>query len=98
MWEYKVITWIGGNLEVLLNEMGSQGWDLCGIKGDDFIFKRGRDTDTSTETDINPYYPYYPYYPYCPVTPYYTNPPYTVTSGTSGTITASPANTTSTTI
>ena len=97
MWEYKVITWIGGNLEVLLNEMGSQGWDLCGIREDDFIFKRSKDTNT----DTNPYYPYYPSYPsypYYPVTPYYTNPPYTVTSGTSGTITASPANTTSTTI
>ena len=84
MWEYKVITWVGGNSEVLLNEMGAQGWDLCGIKEDDFIFKRS--TDTNKGTDINPYYPYYPYY---------INTPYIVTSGT---IPASPANSTSTTI
>lgn len=79
--------------------MGSQGWDLCGIREDDFIFKRSKDTNT----DTNPYYPYYPLTPYYrnppyTVTPYYTNPPYTVTIETSGTISASPANTTSTTI
>ena len=93
MWEYKVITWLGNNLEVLLNEMGSQGWDLCGIKEDNFIFKRN--TDTDTDTHINPYYPYYPYYP---VTPYYTGPLYITTSGTSPASPASPANSVSTTI
>ena len=94
MWEYKVITWVGGNSEVLLNEMGAQGWDLCGIKEDDFIFKRNTDTDTDTDTDtyINPYYPYYPYYP---ITPYYINTPCIVTSAT---IPASPANSAGTTV
>ena len=87
MWEYKVITWVGGNSEVLLNEMGAQGWDLCGIKGDDFIFKRNKDKDT-----------YNPYYPYCPVTPYYINTPCIITSGTIPASSASSANSVSTTI
>lgn len=64
MWEYKVITWLGNNLEVLLNEMGAQGWDLCGIKEDNFIFKR------NTYTYINPI---------PTVDPYYINPPYIIT-------------------
>ena len=54
--------------------MGAQGWDLCGIKEDNFIFKRNMDTDT--DTHINPHYPCYPYYTYPP----YTNPPYIITS------------------
>ena len=67
MWEYKVITWVGNNLEVLLNEMGAQGWDLCGIKEDDFIFKR------NTYTYINTIHT---------VDPHYINPPYVITSTT----------------
>lgn len=58
---------MGNNLEVLLNEMGSQGWDLCGIKEDDFIFKRNTNTNTSIPYTVNP----------C-----FINPPYVITSTT----------------
>lgn len=44
--------------------MGAQGWDLCGIKEDNFIFKR------NTYTYINPI---------PTVDPYYINPPYIIT-------------------
>ncbi len=45
-WEYKV--WSEGirarlnddRFEVELNELGAQGWELCGRNGDSHIFKR----------------------------------------------------------
>ena len=64
---------MGDNLEVLLNEMGSQGWDLCGIKEDNFIFKR------NTYTYINTIHT---------VDPYYINPTYIITSSASSAGTA----------
>ena len=41
MWEYKVVEINEFNLEQLLNELGQQGWELCGLREDNFVFKRG---------------------------------------------------------
>ena len=40
IYEYKVIKFNSINLEKLLNEFGQQGWDLCGIHENTFIFKK----------------------------------------------------------
>ena len=53
--------------------MGVQGWDLCGIREDDFIFKKNINTNT---------------YTYYTVNPYYINPPSIITSKASSTSTA----------
>jgi hypothetical protein len=73
MWEYKVVKINEFNLEQLLNELGKQGWELCGLREDDFVFKR------NTYTYINTLHT---------VDPYYINPPYIITSTTSTTSTA----------
>jgi hypothetical protein len=43
MFEYKIAPLIYSSLdelEIYLNAMGRKGWELCGITGRDFVFKR----------------------------------------------------------
>ena len=40
MWEYKVIEIKEHSLNEVLNNLGKQGWELCGMKDNDYIFKR----------------------------------------------------------
>jgi hypothetical protein len=43
MFEYKIVPLIYSSLdelEIYLNAMGRKGWELCGITGRDFVFKR----------------------------------------------------------
>ena len=40
MIEYKVIEKRHQNLKELLNDMGKDSWELCGVYEHDFIFKR----------------------------------------------------------
>lgn len=39
-YEYKTIEKYATKLDDLLNELGEEGWDLCGIYHDVFIFKK----------------------------------------------------------
>lgn len=40
MWEYKVIEIKEHSLNEVLNNLGKQGWELCEMKDNDYIFKR----------------------------------------------------------
>jgi hypothetical protein len=49
--EYKVVPLIYSSLEefeVYLNSMGRKGWELCGITGRDFVFKRMLNNEKET--------------------------------------------------
>ncbi len=40
LYEYKIIEKKSQNLDEMLNTLGQQGWELCGIYEHTFIFKR----------------------------------------------------------
>ena len=59
MWEYKVIEIKEHSLNEVLNNLGKQGWELCGMKDNDFIFKRGFAHSYNSGIDYSRYEPPY---------------------------------------
>jgi len=53
--EYKILPLVYSDLEELetyLNAMGRKGWELCGINGRDFIFKRKIKNEKETQGQV----------------------------------------------